>query len=283
MEYIDSVCSDMFSPWVPKLLMDVFILSQHHENYNIIKHVNQDCLHRIYFDPQKYNITNQFQGEGYDLLCKDLATSAIKEGYQIVKNGFYLVSGLTANRFSCSRCIQYKGNNDVGKTTSYRQKSFHNDARNSRGSVGRKMCRRSITQRATQKTCKCKFFFSVQHDDFGFFLAPRVGNPQHCFHSKLTNDQIVFPPSLLNKETRSMIEKISKADGNHTIAANVVFHTTGIMLSNDNIAYLSGLCNDLEKIDKIKKQNSIEKIINYLKKKKYNHMVLYHNEKKSAH
>ena len=49
-----------------------------------------------------------------------------------------------------------------------------------------------------------------------------------------------------------MIEKISKADGSHTIGANVVFHTTGIMRSNDNIANLSGLCNDLEKIDKIK-------------------------------
>ena len=78
MDYIDSVCSDMFSPWVPKLLMDVFILSEHHENYNIIEHVNQDCLHRIYFDPRKYHVTNKFEGEGYDLLCKDLATSAIK-------------------------------------------------------------------------------------------------------------------------------------------------------------------------------------------------------------
>ena len=63
-----------------------------------------------------------------------------------------------------------------------------------------------------------------------------------------------------------MIEKISKADGNHTIAANLVFHTTGIILSNDNIAYLRGLCNDLEKFDKIKK-NSTEKMMNHLKKK----------------
>ena len=55
-----------------------------------------------------------------------------------------------------------------------------------------------------------------------------------------------------------MMEKISKA---HTIAANVVFHTTGIMPSNENIAYLGGLCNDLDKIDKIKKQNFIEKMI----------------------
>ena len=51
-----------------------------------------------------------------------------------------------------------------------------------------------------------------------------------------------------------MIEKIFKVDGNHTIAANVVFHTTGIMLSNENIAYLYGLCNEIEKIDKIKTQ-----------------------------
>ena len=60
MEYIDSVCSEMFSPWVPKLLMDVFILTQHYEGYDIIKHVNQDCLHRVYFDPQKYPVSNQF-------------------------------------------------------------------------------------------------------------------------------------------------------------------------------------------------------------------------------
>ena len=47
-----------------------------------------------------------------------------------------------------------------------------------------------------------------------------------------------------------MIEKSSKTDENHTIATNVVFHTIGIMRSNENVAYLSGLCNDLEKIDK---------------------------------
>ena len=37
MKYMDSVCSEIFSPWVPKLLMEVFILTQHHEDYSIIK------------------------------------------------------------------------------------------------------------------------------------------------------------------------------------------------------------------------------------------------------
>ena len=70
----------------------------------------------------------------------------------------------------------------------------------------------------------------------------------------------------MNEETRLIMKKISKADENHTIAANVVFHTIGIMLSIESIAYLSGLCDDVEKIDKIQKQNSTEKMINYLKK-----------------
>ena len=41
MEYINSVCSEMFSPWVAKLLMGVLILTQYHKDYDIIKHVNE--------------------------------------------------------------------------------------------------------------------------------------------------------------------------------------------------------------------------------------------------
>ena len=133
MEYIDSVCSEMFSSWVSKLLMDVIFFTQHHKGYDIIKHVNLDCLHRIYFDPQNYPASNQFQGNGYDLLCKDLATSAINQGYQIVKKSFYSIDSLTTNRFSCSRCIQYKGNNNFRKSTSFCQKIFYIDARNTCG------------------------------------------------------------------------------------------------------------------------------------------------------
>ena len=156
-EYIDSVCSEMISPWVPKLLMDVFILTQYYEGQDIIKVTNKDCLHRVYFDPQKYPISNQFQGNGYDLLYKDLATSAIKQGYQIVQKGFYPVGGLTTNRFSCNRCIQYKGNIKFRKSTFFCQKIFHNDTRNTRGLIGREMCHLTITQRAIWKISNAFF------------------------------------------------------------------------------------------------------------------------------
>ena len=76
-----------------------------------------------------------------------------------------------------------------------------------------------------------------------------------------------------------MIVKLSKAHGSYTIVANVVFFTIGIILSNKNLAYLSGLCNQLRKIDEIKEQNPTEKRITYLKGKKFNYTVLYHDKK----
>ena len=127
----------MFTPWEPKLLMHVFILTEHQQNYDIIKHVNEDCVHTIYFDPQKYPVCNKFKGDGYTLLCKDLATSAINYGYQIVNNTFYNVGGLTDNRFSCNRCIQYKGDIKCRQLTLFCAKTFHNDAINSQGVTGK--------------------------------------------------------------------------------------------------------------------------------------------------
>ena len=108
--------------------MDVFILT---EQYDIIKHTNESCVHKIYFDPQKYPVCNKFNGEGYSLLCKDLATSATNQGYQIVRNSICLFGNLIDNRFSSCRCVQYKGDIKCRQSTPFRGKIFHNDATNS--------------------------------------------------------------------------------------------------------------------------------------------------------
>ena len=41
-EDIDSLCFNMFSPWELKSLMDVFILAEHQQGYDIINHWNED-------------------------------------------------------------------------------------------------------------------------------------------------------------------------------------------------------------------------------------------------
>ena len=123
----------MITPWERKLLMDVFILTEHQYNYDIIKHANKDCVHNIYFDPKKYPVCNKFKGDIHSLRSKDLATSTINYGYKIEKNGFYNVGGLTANRFSHSRCIKCKGDIKCRQLTLFRSKTFHNDAIKSPG------------------------------------------------------------------------------------------------------------------------------------------------------
>ena len=88
--------------------MDVFVLTEHRQIYDIIKHVNKDCVHTIYFDPQKYPVYNKFKGDNYSLLCKDLATSAINRGYQIVKNAFYIIDGVTLIGFPVTDAFNIK-------------------------------------------------------------------------------------------------------------------------------------------------------------------------------
>ena len=90
-------------------------------------------------------------------------------------------------------------------------------------------------------------------------MAPKVGNQFHFNHSKLSKEEIKFSPCLLNKETKAIIDKISKADGNHTIATNVVFCTTGAMLARENIHYLSELCNKLEDLYGIRNKDPRKK------------------------
>ena len=74
--------------------------------------------------------------------------------------------------------------------------------------------------------------------------------------------------SFPHQDHKTKNRKNSKVDCNHTNVANVVFHTTGIMLTNENICYLSGLCNWLRKIDEIKEKNFTEKMTNYFEEKK---------------
>ena len=84
------------------------------------------------------------------------------------------------------------------------------------------------------------FFVAIKYDSVEFYLAPKIGNQFHSNHPKLTKEKIIFSPRLSNKETKTLIGKISKADYNKTIAANVVFSTTGVMLLRNDIHYFSG-------------------------------------------
>ena len=120
----------------PKLLIDVCILSQKYKDYNIIKHINEEIF---YFDPSKYSVKDLYDGDGYSLLCNNITTTAIKDGYHIIRNGYYSIRGLTAQRIACIMCVPYKGNVKHHSSKTFRSKRFHNYAKNSCGLQGKNM------------------------------------------------------------------------------------------------------------------------------------------------
>ena len=50
----------------------------------------------ICFDPSKYLVEDWYDRDGYSLLCNDIATIAIKEGYDTIRNEYYNICNWTA-------------------------------------------------------------------------------------------------------------------------------------------------------------------------------------------
>ena len=79
-----------------------------------------------------------YDGDGYSLLYHDIATTAFKGWYHIIRNGYYTIRGSAAQRYTCNRCVPYKGDVKYCNSKNFRLKIFHNDAKNTRGPEGKK-------------------------------------------------------------------------------------------------------------------------------------------------
>ena len=123
-----------------------------------MKHINEDISYVIYFDPSKYSVKDGYDGDWYSLLCNNIATTAIQDGYHIIKNEYYSICSSTAQRCSCNRCVPYKGDMKHRCSKTFRSKRFHHDAKNTCGLQGKNMGWKTITQRATNYKCKSSLF-----------------------------------------------------------------------------------------------------------------------------
>ena len=86
-----------------------------------------------------------YNGDVYSVLCKNIATTALKDGYHIIRSGYYTICGSTAQSVSCNRCVPYKGDVKYHNSRTIWLKSIHNDAKNTCGLEGKNMSRRTKT------------------------------------------------------------------------------------------------------------------------------------------
>jgi len=203
--------------WTHPLLFEASQDKQNFVQMDITKFVGnssykgkEGSTYRIYFNPQNYSVTdewnsfanlpedssvkhqvqNKFKSQSYLKLSKDLREACGTCGFNIVQNGnqkFHLKKSglLIRNRFSCQRYVTYKkSQRNITGDSNFRKYTLHNDRKNQR-EQGRKKIRRGYSSRSITKETRCKFFFYINFDEYGFFVEPGIGNRYHTHHSPM--------------------------------------------------------------------------------------------------
>ena len=72
------------------------------------------------------------------LIHQNIATTAIKDEYHIIRNRYCTICGPTAQRLSYNRCVPCKGNLKQFSSKTFRSKKIYNDAWNTHGPQGKR-------------------------------------------------------------------------------------------------------------------------------------------------
>jgi len=192
--------------------------------------------YRVYFDPNKYSVADEhealssitedatiqekvqskFKSSSYMKLSRDLRQACATSVFNIVLNGnqkFNLKrTGLQIkSRFSCQRYTLYKGSTkDTTGNREYRRYTLHNDRKNQR-SKGRSKYRRGYSTRSREKETRCKFFFYINFDTYGFYIEPGLGNEEHTHHHPI------------NRNVGELDSKKDIQDANHQVLISLIY------------------------------------------------------------
>jgi len=286
---VDSSCRTLYGSWESKIIMDLEISSSEGidaRKDDVLKYINKKSNKVngvtgnsiIYFNTVKYKVGSEgFQSDGFKDLCRDLGNKALSSGFYLIKNGFKKRKPYYCQEFTCNRYQVYKG--DIRKkklsSTVYRGKSYNHDRRLNRAS-GQSLPRMTSTLKPSSKENRCKFCFYVGMDEKGFVIA-NGGSNVHCHHPRLCEDEISYPTNLLSSENLSAITDLAHSTTNLGVAVNFVKYRTGKVLNRNKIRWLRGLCNDLRSIPNLPKKDSTEIMTQYLIEKKYDFMLLLHD------
>ena len=94
-----------------------------------------------FFCPLKYPTIDGFEGNGYKALFQSLLRVTGNSGFNIIKKGYTLNKAGKHARIVCSRYETYRGDKNLRQELSFRNFSYHNDRKNTRGKQGVKNTR----------------------------------------------------------------------------------------------------------------------------------------------
>ena len=192
---------------------------------------------KLYFDPASYPPASA--GGSIDLLKKDLQSAALCTGSPLFCNG----GNKGCHLFRCNASINREHTKEIqdrrSSTKSFRSTSLVNDkVKNSRGSKGRTMTRRTLTAVSDKS---CPFHFNVRSDHLGYYISlyRSYANPNHKYHAKMDGNSFSIPLRLLDTDEIETLRHLAESCVGNGVGWNYIFSKTGRYLSSCRIAYIS--------------------------------------------
>ena len=193
-----------------------------------------------YFDTEKYSTVDGFSGDGFKSLLLRLRSQSNKSGFTIHKKGKYKYDNVERCRIVCNRYEKYRGKTEVRESQSYRDHSFHNNRKHSRGKPGRKMNRKGKTSRSKCNTATCRFWFYIEKDDTGFYVAKGSGCKHHSSHPRVASSILKTSFDQLDPANRQLIFDLYENSVSTPLIGQVLQSRTGLTYSNAKVAYHAG-------------------------------------------
>jgi hypothetical protein len=234
------------------------------------------------FHPGDYNPIEKFDGEGYAKLMSHLLAGTAAAGYDVVRNG----SGgkdQTKRMWICPSYVVYKASESNLKEDNPRAYSLVNDKANARPD-GKKMKRQSSTNRAATPQDKCRFRFTIQHDETSFYLQLSTRPTHwHCNHNRKDPEHLRPQISRIPAGPRRAAHNNILSGAADGMVQNNLYLQTGMVYGYASIArmretIMSNLGEDITHctvpVANDSKHNSLDKLVIFLLAKQNKVLIL---------
>lgn len=202
---------------------------------------------KLYFNPKSYPPPVQPPGQklsGQDRvvleqLQTDLLRSAYENGQSIIPNGS--TGKATDCVFGCSRNRLHTKLGQGQCAEDYLRQSLHNNrAKNSCGSAGSCLARRTRTDKPTDAGLICHYRFTVKWDNHGYYyLSLSSGCVNHEHHPKLRAQDIPFRSCLTELHEQEIAASITAARVNDGAGCMVFQERVGHYISSRKFRHIS--------------------------------------------
>ena len=102
-----------------------------------------------------------------------------------------------------------------------------------------KKCRRSYSSRSSTKATRCKFFFYIDFDEYGFYVVPGLGTRYHTHHSPLNKAAGETTQAEIEVDEHDLITDMADGQAPDAQIQNTVFNKTGKLIPRHTIRQIT--------------------------------------------